>query len=413
MWNSFSKQESVKLKVRSANGHSEALADESQGFEVDSSGSALRMTNFFNPSTLQPFNQKHLMTLSLKKAFTLAEVLITLVIIGVIAAITVPILFNHTSDREYNVARQKAKATIGEAFKLMTINGEIDKDKSTKEFIEEVLPKYLKVAKMCGSSDTAKNLTDCGFTSTVKRPDGTEISMTEIGQTWQSLGNPKIWVGTPTSAATWVTPGDYNSDSPKDHNTGYAVQTVDGFSLDIFYNPFCVSNTEEKIPWYTNIGKIQMSMDVVCFNAVYDMNGSKGPNQVGKDIGFVGSFYNSYSTNAEAVLPHDKPVNSSEAPGTSGTDTVLRASQYCKNLSDDDSWVVPNEDELSLLHINMNYLYDEEPELYFWSRSPHLGPSTPYFRFVVFQYRWGGARDWRPSDRTNIWVRCVRNSALK
>ena len=345
------------------------------------------------------------------KAFTLSEVLITLVIIGVVAAITVPLLFNNTNDKEYNVARQKAKATIGEAFKLMTINGEIDKDKSTKEFVEEVLPKYLKVAKLCGSSDTAKNLTDCGFASTVKRPDGTEISMTTIGQTWQSLGNPKVWAGTPTSAGTWVTPVDYNSASPKDHNTGYALQTVDGFSLDLFYNPLCVATTDEKIPWYDGNGKVQMSQDVVCFNAIYDMNGAKGPNQVGKDIGFVGSFYNSYSTNAEAVLPHDKSVKASEAPNTSGDDYVLRAQQYCKNLSDDDSWVVPNVDELSLLHINLKFLYEQELGVWFWSRSVQSG--TPYFLGVIFSGTYGGPRSFPVRTNSNGWVRCVRNTALK
>ena len=347
-----------------------------------------------------------------KSAFTLSEVLITLVIIGVVAAITVPILFNNTSDKEYNVARQKAKATIGEAFKLMTINGEIDKDKSTKEFVEEVLPKYLKVAKLCGSSDTAKNLTDCGFSSMVKRPDGTEVSMTTIGQTWQSLGNPKVWAGNPNSSYTWATTYDvYNSNLPKDHNTGYALQSVDGFSLDLFYNPLCVSTPDEKFVYYTDIGKAQMSMDVVCFNAIYDMNGEKGPNQVGKDIGFVGSFYNSYSANAEAVLPHDKPVQASETPGTTGTDYLLRVSQYCKNLSDDDSWVVPNIDELSLLHINLKFIYENEPEVSFRARS--VQPGTSYLRGVGFLNLDGGRRHWGSRSYSDIWVLCVRNTTLK
>ena len=235
--------------------------------------------------------------------------------------------------------------------------------------------------------------------------------MTQVGQTWQSLGNPKVWTENPTGAGTWAALGDYDSSTPKNHNTGYALQTVDGFSLDLFYNPLCVTTTEEKTPWYNSDGKGQMSMDVVCFNAVYDMNGSKGPNQVGKDIGFVGSFYNSYSANAETVLPHDKSVNPSEAPGTSGTDYILRASQYCKNLSDDDSWMVPNIDELSLLHINLKFLYEEEPGIWLWSRSPQLG--TPYFRAIPFDETYGGFRSWHSRTKSGYRVRCVRNTALK
>ena len=49
------------------------------------------------------FNQNHLIT---SRAFTLSEVLITLVIIGVVAAITVPILMNDTNDKQWNVSRQ-------------------------------------------------------------------------------------------------------------------------------------------------------------------------------------------------------------------------------------------------------------------------------------------------------------------
>ena len=153
-----------------------------------------------------------------------------------------------------------------------------------------------------------------------------------------------------------------------------------------------------------------MSMDVICFNAVYDMNGAKGPNQIGKDIGFVGSFYNNYSTNAEAVLPHDKPVKTSEAPNTSGTDHLLRSMQYCKNLSDNDSWIVPNVDELSLLYINLKFLNAEAANHNcFWSHSPQIG--TPYFRHVCFSN--AGYRHWNKRTYSTYSVLCVRNTTLK
>ena len=50
-----------------------------------------------------------------KSAFTLAEVLITLVIIGVIAALTVPTLIQNTQKQEYVTALKKAYSTLSQA----------------------------------------------------------------------------------------------------------------------------------------------------------------------------------------------------------------------------------------------------------------------------------------------------------
>lgn len=47
-------------------------------------------------------------------AFTLAEVLLTIGIIGVVAAMILPTVINETKEKEYAVARKKALATIGE-----------------------------------------------------------------------------------------------------------------------------------------------------------------------------------------------------------------------------------------------------------------------------------------------------------
>ena len=52
-------------------------------------------------------------------AFTLAEVLITLVIIGVIAAITVPTLINKTNNQEYVSKLKKTYSTLAQATNLI------------------------------------------------------------------------------------------------------------------------------------------------------------------------------------------------------------------------------------------------------------------------------------------------------
>lgn len=54
----------------------------------------------------------------MKKGFTLAEVLITLVIIGVIAAMTIPTLMNSTNNQEFRVGLKKAISTLNQAMSL-------------------------------------------------------------------------------------------------------------------------------------------------------------------------------------------------------------------------------------------------------------------------------------------------------
>ena len=53
-----------------------------------------------------------------KLGFTLAEVLITLVIIGVIAAMTVPTLMNNTNAQEFRSALKKAISATNQALTL-------------------------------------------------------------------------------------------------------------------------------------------------------------------------------------------------------------------------------------------------------------------------------------------------------
>ena len=55
----------------------------------------------------------------MKKGFTLAEVLITLGIIGVVAAMTIPTLVSKSQQRQHVVAWRKAYAEIYHALRLM------------------------------------------------------------------------------------------------------------------------------------------------------------------------------------------------------------------------------------------------------------------------------------------------------
>lgn len=61
-----------------------------------------------------------------KFAFTLAEVLITLGIIGVVAAMTIPALMNNTACQKFKTGYKKTLATLNQAVRLNSVNYNFD-----------------------------------------------------------------------------------------------------------------------------------------------------------------------------------------------------------------------------------------------------------------------------------------------
>ena len=87
-----------------------------------------------------------------KLGFTLAEVLITLVIIGVIAAMTVPTLMNNTNAQEFRSALKKAISSLNQAIeKEYAMEGLNVGDFSTKtKLIDDLFGKNLQVIEKTG-----------------------------------------------------------------------------------------------------------------------------------------------------------------------------------------------------------------------------------------------------------------------
>ncbi|MFR1673181.1 MAG: type II secretion system protein [Candidatus Gastranaerophilaceae bacterium] len=94
-------------------------------------------------------------------AFTLSEVLITLGIIGVVAALTIPtLLAKHETNKlinqlsvAYTVLEQGFSLAIND---LGTVDSWTDKDNRLNYIYKEVMPKYFKVVKDCGTSNGCK-----------------------------------------------------------------------------------------------------------------------------------------------------------------------------------------------------------------------------------------------------------------
>ena len=79
----------------------------------------------------------------MKKAFTLAEILITLGIIGVVAAMTMPTLINNIKYHSYDNAKRKVLNSIGEAGKLLAIEGDLNGAADAEDFVKNRLAKKI------------------------------------------------------------------------------------------------------------------------------------------------------------------------------------------------------------------------------------------------------------------------------
>ena len=77
-------------------------------------------------------------------AFTLAEVLITLGIIGVVAAMTMPTLMNSTNGAQYKAAYKKALSAISQG---VTLNVALDGDSFAEAGAETILPSRMNIVK--------------------------------------------------------------------------------------------------------------------------------------------------------------------------------------------------------------------------------------------------------------------------
>ncbi len=108
-------------------------------------------------------------------AFTLAEVLITLGIIGVVAAITLPALIDSVTERKNSERHANIVYKVTQAMDIMKAHGELSGTyPSTEAFVDE-LQKYLKVSKRCN----ANNIADCWPTSKVTDGEGKEFEVSK------------------------------------------------------------------------------------------------------------------------------------------------------------------------------------------------------------------------------------------
>ena len=91
-----------------------------------------------------------------KLAFTMAEILLSLTIIGVVAAITLPSLMGNINERTWNTQRKALHARMSQAIAMMPqlngygtyttdADGSVTADTAAEAFLTEGLSKVLKI----------------------------------------------------------------------------------------------------------------------------------------------------------------------------------------------------------------------------------------------------------------------------
>ena len=187
-----------------------------------------------------------IMKLNIKKCFTLAEVLITLIVVGVVAALTLPTLFQSINSkveaRKIKVIEKKFITGLN----LLNINesGLSRPYASTEEFVKH-LSKHLKMVSICSND----NLGDC-FPYNEITYEGEKVNLSHFK-------DPK----------NLDIVGSGFSDTA-------SFMLADGTSFLISYKQDCSSVDPDR----------QLTAIPNCVAGFYDINGPKSPNRFGPII---------------------------------------------------------------------------------------------------------------------------------
>ena len=184
------------------------------------------------------------MNIKRKKAFTLAEVLVTLAVIGVVAAMTIPLVFVRVKQHEYKTAGKKAFSIINNAVQTVTMQDGV----SPENYIN--------------ASDTQKATYFNSLKSklivinTDTDGDGNEVIYTSDGFAYHLVGSDEIYVDIngetgptkiKTPMAQWKQ-ADYTNQDDLYETSGWS----DVMLTDVFYIGFDEHGKSVVLPYVQN-----------------------------------------------------------------------------------------------------------------------------------------------------------------
>ncbi len=207
----------------------------------------------FSPDSRYGANACHFSNNYRKYAFTLAETLITLLIIGVVAVLTIPALAQNISDYTLSKQRTVFEKKFDEGLKQMRVDGKLEETyESTEDFVNK-MKRYFKLAQVC-DKDSLKNCFPASFTAKAlyknAETNSKTFNTTDIKTTKNLYQKAKY-----------------------DTNV-MGIKFTDGTSILLTYDSDCrgIESGDTK----GNTKK--------CFGYIADVNGNKNPNVTGKDI---------------------------------------------------------------------------------------------------------------------------------
>lgn len=179
-----------------------------------------------------------------QNAFTLAEILITLAVIGIVAALTIPALVETHNQKAWNTAADVFTKRLEVATRQMNTEEKLSGYATTKDFVNE-LKKYIKITRICNNDE----ITKCFAREVIWNQDDDPIDMSKIKKA-KNLGQD-----------------DWDTDT-------VAVQFANGVNAIIAYNPNATQD-----PYNNQFGATANSMAIL-----YDVSGNKNPNTSNKDL---------------------------------------------------------------------------------------------------------------------------------
>lgn len=210
-------------------------------------------------------------------AFTLAEVLVTLGIIGVVSAMTVPTLMQNHQRKTYVTQLHQVYNLLSQAFlEYMNDKNALNLHEAgltSSAEIKNFMNNYFKIVKSC------TNFTDCFYDGTYKNMNGTNLT------------NGSYWAG--------------SSNAP-------CFVIANGASL-------CLEHSK----YHTSTGHITI-----------DINGKAGPNVAGRDLYFV-TYYKDGTIDEDGIPPECRTSGTSCGSGkTNAKDVRTAIGANCATRSD-------------------------------------------------------------------------------
>ena len=217
---------------------------------------------------------------------------------------------------------------------------------------ENGLSKRIDINKYCaptgtGSKQTTGVPTDCGFAKNYSLPEGDLVTDIDFSTALllTDISTPVYWYD-----EGW---------SPSTNLENYSFQMSNGYSVMLFYNYKCAQHRDN---WITLGESDNYSPRFVCMSGIYDMNGKKGPNQAGRDLGFFSVNGAGLTSIASVALPLTEfGVYKDGAKSGSGS-TFAEAMTFC----DKNNSKIPTIEELGTMSMADKLVLPTEVLEYFF-----------------------------------------------